>query len=400
MRLQQQYPVLAELLKPFRLSQVKTLVAVLSALLEVGAMRSLAIAQCLSAHLGVQVDSALTRFYRLVANERIENELLSEVLLAALAQKPGDVLIALDWTEWVREKRVLVAAVIVGTRAIPVAAATHRKATFLRSQNAFENDFLLRLKAILSRLGIRVVILADRGFRRAKLIRVLSTELQLGFVIRLIDDVAVLTNGRWSRLRDFHLQPGQACELGVVDLGRDRSNRVPVRVVGIRALGQKQTWWLATSESCSLSHVAAMYDRRMAVEEQFRDVKGSSFGFQMEWTQFDREDHIDRLFLLVGIVVFVLIGIGRLVSQSRPHVRFRHPEKGPRQSYLTVGQSWARWAVLHLNLALSAMIRAVPKPAYRHERFSWAADIVVCPTLLVARGRAAAAKNREVPMQN
>jgi len=312
----------------------------------------------------------------------------------------GDVVIAIDWTEWVRQKRVLVAAVIVGTRAIPVAAATHHESTFLRSQNAFENDFLLRLKALLTPLGIPVTILADRGFRRAKLIRALSSELGLPFVIRLVDDVAVLVNGRWTRLRNYHLNPGQACDLGTVALGKDLANRVPVRVVGIRCMRQKQTWWLATSAEFSVTHVAALYDRRMAIEEQFRDTKGCRFGLQMEWTQFDREEHIDRLFLLVGMTIFVLIGIGRLVSQRRPDVRLRHPQKGPRQSYVTIGLRWALWAAHHLDLGLAAMIQAVPKPDYRYERFAWAGGALICPTELLARGELAAAESQEVPTQN
>jgi hypothetical protein len=398
MALFDRYPCLWSLFKSFRRSQAKTLVLVITAMVEAGVVGSLGLAQRLAMHLDVRVDSALNRFYRLLRNPRFETEALSEALLKGLSEKPGDVVIAVDWTEWVRNMRVLVAAVIAGTRAIPVASATHLKSTFLRSQNAFENDFLLRLHATLGRLGIRATVLADRGFRRASLLRLL-TQWEQPFVVRLMSDVSVLARGRWVRLGNFHLNPGQAVDLGVVCLGQNRASRIHVRVVGVHALGAKETWWLATSEDHSVSHVVALYDRRMGVEEQFRDTKGARFGLQMQWTQFQKEEHIDRVFLLAGVVLFVLIAIGRLVSRSRPDVRFHHPQKGPRQSYFTIALVWATSLSDRLRLDIQTVGNAVPRPHYRH--FPWIRDGLISPDTLLCEPSSSQSANREVePMQN
>jgi hypothetical protein len=138
MALINRYPCLWSLFNSFRRSQAKTLVLVVSAFIEAGVIGSLDMAQRLAIHLNVQVESALNRFYRLLRNPRFDTEALTEALLAGLSQKSGDVVIAVDWTEWVNEMRVLVAAVVAGTRAIPVAVATHLESTFLRSQNALK----------------------------------------------------------------------------------------------------------------------------------------------------------------------------------------------------------------------------------------------------------------------
>jgi hypothetical protein len=373
-------------------------VLVVSAFIEAGVIGSLDMAQRLAIHLNVQVESALNRFYRLLRNPRFDTEALTEALLAGLSQKSGDVVIAVDWTEWVNEMRVLVAAVVAGTRAIPVAVATHLESTFLRSQNAFENDSLLRLHALLTRCGIRATLLADRGFRRASLLRLL-TQWEQPFVIRLISDVSVLARGRWVRLRNFHLNPGQAVDLGVVCLGRDRASRIHVRVVGVHACGTAETWWLATNEEYSVAHVVALYDRRMAVEEQFRDAKGCRFGLQMQWTQFQKEGHVDRVFLLAGAVLFVLIAIGRIVAQQRPDVRFRHPEKGPRQSYFTVALAWALELPHRMRLGIRVVAEAVPRPDYRH--FPWIREGLVSPDDLSLEATSVGQLNVEVgPVQN
>jgi len=398
MALLNRYPCLWSLFKSFRRSQAKTLVLVVTVFIEAGVIGSLDLAQRLAKHLGVQVESALNRFYRLLRNKGFETGALSEALLAGLAEKPGDVVIAVDWTEWVGKMRVLVAAVIAGNRAIPVEAAAHFESTFLRSQNAFENDFLLRLHAVLTRLGTRATILADRGFRRASLLRLL-THWEQAFVVRLISDVCVLANGRWVRLRDLHLNPGQAVDLGSVCLGRDRASRIHVRVVGVHALGQAETWWLATNIDASVTHVVALYDRRMGVEEQFRDTKGARFGLQMQWTQFKKEEHVDRLFLLAGAVLFVLIAIGRIVAQQRPDVRFRHPEKGPRQSYFTVALAWATELPHRMRLGIRIVAQAIPRPDYRH--FAWIREGLVSPHDLLARTSPGTATTaQEDPMRN
>jgi hypothetical protein len=359
---------LVSLFKDFRRSQVKTLALVVLAIMEVGFVRSMALAQHLAASLDVLPESALNRLYRLLRNPRFTNFQLTTALLRALADKAGELLIGFDWTEWVDGKRVLLGAVIAGTRGIPVAAASHLRHTFARSQNAFENTLFQFLRQALHEVGAPATVLADRGFRRVSLIRLLK-DLELPFVIRLISDVSVLHGGRWVRLRNFHLRRGEALDLGLVCLGRDRTKRVEVRVVGVRAPGQKESWWLATSRDCTVAHVVALYDRRMAVEEQIRDTKGSRFGLDLEWTQFENCDHIDRLVLLTGCAVLVLTAVGHMVAETEPKVRMPHPTKGPRQSYLTIGLAWLYVVRKRVRLGARVVLAHVPRPAFRH--FAW-----------------------------
>ncbi len=65
------YPVLQSLLSPFRLSQQKTLALFIASIAEVAQAASIELASHLALQLGIRVDSALNRFYRLLKGKSI-----------------------------------------------------------------------------------------------------------------------------------------------------------------------------------------------------------------------------------------------------------------------------------------------------------------------------------------
>lgn len=150
-----------------------------------------------------------------------------------------------------------------------------------------------------------VTILCDRGFRRVSWIRLLQ-DLQLDFVVRLQDDVlAEIADGEPVALRHILLRQGKVLDLGIVPLRGDGAVRV--RVVGFWAPGAKEPWWLATSATGHASLAVKQYDRRMTVEEQFRDTKGQRFGLKLFWTQVRNPDGLAR-FVASGSHVHLATG--------------------------------------------------------------------------------------------
>jgi hypothetical protein len=103
---------------PFRRSKPKTLALVITAILERAQANSLAVAGHLAVELGTPLGRALTRFYRLLRNPRIDEPRLTGPLLPRLGHGQR-LLLALDGTAWHQGLRLLVAAVGVGGRAIP-----------------------------------------------------------------------------------------------------------------------------------------------------------------------------------------------------------------------------------------------------------------------------------------
>jgi hypothetical protein len=224
---------------PFRRSQQKTLALVIAAIAEVAQAGSLAVAGHMAVELGTQLGSALTRFYRLPRNPRIEAQLLTTQLLALL-RRGQLLLIAIDWPEWHHDLCMLVAAVVGGCSAIPIQAAAFSKMDIPRSQNLRETTFLQLLVHTLHALEQSDVLLCDRGCRGTSWLRHCK-ELRQAFVVRLVADVLIHRGTSGGRaLRHWHVAPGQAVDLGSILLRQDHPVRA--RVVGLRAPGQRESW--------------------------------------------------------------------------------------------------------------------------------------------------------------
>jgi hypothetical protein len=94
---------------------------------------------------------------------------------------------------------------------------------------------------------------------------------------------------------------------------------------------------LATDLPDPLIDIAALYDRRMTVEEQFRDTKGCRFGVRLEWTPCWTPSYLARFTLVVGVALVLWTAVGQAVAHHAPRVRLPFQYKGPRLSLLRVG---------------------------------------------------------------
>ena len=360
------YPVLASVLSSFRLSQQKTCAALVVALCQAAQASSFAIAGQLSCLTEVKFGSALTRLYRFLRNERFDNWLLTESLLHLLAQGNKGLLLALDWTAWQDRFSVLTASVCVGTRSIPVAVSACQKRQLARSQNLWEETFLRLMVDRLRACGVQAVWLCDRGFHRVKwLERLLEFEQQ--FVVRLQRDVTVHLRDEICLLKQLPLREGERRDFGLVDVRADKLVRV--RLIGVWAKGAKEVWWLATNLQNRLSKVVSYYDRRIGIEEQFRDAKGHRFGLKLRWTQFTRAEFIERMYLLVGLALLLWTVVGRAVEETEPKVRLRSKTKGARLSLARIGSYYWRKMSRELKLTARFVRENLPPPQLR--MFKW-----------------------------
>jgi hypothetical protein len=274
-------------------------------------------------------------------------------------------LVAVDWTEWHSNLRVLSAAVCVGARAVPVLVQAFSKTDIPRSQNTRENTFvqlLVRLSAHMQ----RAVLIFDRGFRRVSLIRELGWLAQ-PFIIRLAAKVQVVAEGYTGLLSGHPLRPGQRVDLGVCALSQAKPVRV--RIIGVWAAGQKEPWWLATTLTCSARRVIAYYDRRMGIEEHFRDSKGCRYGIKLKWTAFTDPAALARLFLLAAIASAVWLLAGVLACRADPSLRLDTGRKGPRRSLIAVGIDSPQAIATVLALSWGTLRTLWPKARLRD--FAW-----------------------------
>jgi hypothetical protein len=329
------YGVLWKLAKGLHKTQVKTFVAVCGAFVLSGQARSFAVGQRLARSSGIGFKSGLQRYYRWVGGAKIDSARiwagLAGLLMGAAGRKP---VVAVDWTEWHSRLRVLAAGVCLGKRAIPVLAQTLSIPSIRRSQNRFEDTFVVRLVRLCPLMN-KAVLVFDRGFRRVSLIRLLQALAQ-PFVLRLMVKVHVAASGYAGLLSGYPPRPGSSVDLGIVTLRQHRPVRV--RVVGVWAVHQKEPWWLAASPGDAAGTIAGYYDRRMTVEEMFRDSKGARYGLQLSLTRFAQPSALNRLFLLAALAIALCTAAGALALLSDPSLALASSDPGPRRSLFNIGR--------------------------------------------------------------
>jgi hypothetical protein len=360
------YPVLSSLLRPFRRSQQKTCAALVAALCQAAQASSFAIAGQLSCLIDVQFGSALTRLYRFLRNERFDNWLLTEQMMRLLGGSRPRLLLALDWTCWQQRFSVLTASACVGTRSIPVASSACVSRNLARSHNLWEETFLRLCVDRLRAAGVSAVWLCDRGFHRVGWLKRL-VEFEQHFVVRLKRDVMVHLPEGARLLKSLEVREGERWDFGFVELRSDGAVRV--RFIGVWAVGSKEVWWLATDLHNRVSKVVSYYDRRMGIEEQFRDAKGCRFGVKLKWTQFTKAEFVERMYLLVGIALLLWTSVGRAVEVEEPKVRLRSKTKGARLSLARIGSYYWRKMSRQLKLTVTFVREHLPPPHLRI--FKW-----------------------------
>lgn len=366
MRHPEYYRFLWTTAKNLHRAQAKSLIAVVVCLVSCGRMRSFDIAQMIAARFCVKLKSAVQRFYRLVNNRKLDDLRVWTPLAHHLLMAAGKVMaISIDWTEWHEELRVLTAAVGIGRRAIPIYAQTFSKTKIPRSQNSRENSFI-KVLGLMSPLVKKAVLLFDRGFRRASLIKLLL-QLEHLFIIRLMANVKVAGATYTGLLSAYPLKPGQTVDLGVCRLRSD--GVVLVRVIGVWRRGEDEPWWLATSLDNTPRKIAETFDRRVSVEEQFRDTKGCRFGIKMKWTKFATCESINRLYLLAALALICWTASGVLEAREDPTMRLVSKSKGPRRSFVSIGIEAKRRLLEVLRLGWRTLIELLPDTEMR--TFAW-----------------------------
>jgi hypothetical protein len=320
--------VLSVCLGLLRKSQAKTLSELVAATLGVGRISLAEIGRELAATPDNSAKHAIKRVWRFCANDRVEP---AEVMLAAMTRlwrqrlkwhrRRSDrrpLLISFDWTK-VRGLHVLMAAVVVQGRALPLCWASYRSLTLHKSQNVLEEAMLLQIKAKLP-AGLRIVILADRGFGRAALLATCQ-RLQLEYLIRIDSDVIVRT-GRWGgNLKHYPVRRGMAQYWQAASYRSDALVRTHLVIRWKKGLAGKrdQPWYLATSLGRADFGLAAgrlavrisdLYALRFDIEELFRDAKNEHLGWSLGKTRMRRPERLDRLMLVLALAYVLLVGLG------------------------------------------------------------------------------------------
>jgi hypothetical protein len=126
-----------------------------------------------------------------------------------------------------------------------------------------------------------------------------------------------------------------------------------------------------------LAELKVLYNRHMAVEEQFRNTKGCRFEVRLERVPFRTAASLVRVTRLLGVAQVLWTTLGQAVATTAPRVRPPCKPKSPRLSLLRIGiPSMAKLALL-IYIGVCCIQAHLPPPWLR--RCSLAAAIEAAP---------------------
>lgn len=277
----------------------------------------------------------IKRVDRFLGNERVDLAALSRVLLSWAACAEGRLVLALDWTDLPGGKKMLSLAAPTRGRSLPVHCRVVDERRMHKSQNWLEEGLLLELQTLLP-CGTRVVIVADRGFGRARLMQ-RCRAMGVSFVLRVEGRAMFRHRGHRQAVNRVPLRRGETVLIREAQYRDEKP--VPVQLVLTWRRRMKEPWYLATDLDLPAAQVIGLYGRRMQIEESFRDVKSVRWGFKLRHVRLSQCRRYERLMMVLALATLFLVSVGARAERDRQHRRWMaNTSRGRTLSWLTLGR--------------------------------------------------------------
>jgi hypothetical protein len=260
---------------------------------------------------GLLTKHAVKQVDRLLSNPGIEVNKLLAKWVPHLVGKRDSINVAMDWTEFDADNQATIMLSLLTShgRATPLVWLSVDKTTLKNRRNGYEDQVLRRLAEVVP-AGVRVTIVADRGFGDQKLYELLTGELKFDFVIRFRGNIRVTTtDGEVRTAAEWVGAGGRARTLRDAMVTADE---YPVAtVVCVQARDMKEPWCLAASATdVPARALINLYARRWGIECALRDAKDIRFGMGMGSMHLKTPDRRDRLWLICAFAVELLTLLG------------------------------------------------------------------------------------------
>lgn len=186
---------------------------------------------------------------------------------------------------------------------------TIRKDTLKGRRNDIEDELVARLAGCRP-AELRVVVVADRGFRNQAFFSTRVVEHDLDFIIRIRMDIDFTDAKEETRPAGGWVSP--TGRLRTLRGARVTADQTALRaVVTAKDKGMKPTWLLAVStQELTGSDVKRRYGSRFTCEGSFRDMKDLRYGLVMSWSRVSKPLRRDRMMLVATLAHALLMELG------------------------------------------------------------------------------------------
>lgn len=294
-----------------------------------------------------EVKHNIKRMDRLLGNKHLYGE--RESIYAALVQlvvgSSQHPIILVDWSElsWDGKFQLLRAAVPVGGRALSIYEEVHPRRKL--GNGSVQRRFLEKLKSLLGD-SCRPIVVTDAGFR-APWFKSVET---IGW--DYVGRIRNRTMFQWPEDRCwlpckalYEKASSRSRHLGVVSLTRSnplschlyllkkrKRNRLKKTIRGKRsraqsslkaAARQNEPWLLASSLQIKAKKLTKIYSSRMQIEENFRDMKSTRYGFSLRQTRTKNARRLSILVLIGTLTHLAVWLLGKAGQRINLHHKFQ-----------------------------------------------------------------------------
>ncbi len=270
-----------------------------------------AVGQGLAQAMGKLSKHGVKQVDRLLSNEGIDVERFFGCWVAYMVGARPEIVVALDWTSFARDgHETVVLSMLTGHgRATPLMWRTVQASTLKGNQRRYEDELLRALRHAMP-AGVKVTVVADRGFGNGPVIQCVGEELGFEHVLRIRGDFHV-TNAKGERrlASDWVGVKGRSRTLRGATV---TESELPVgTVVCVHAKAMKESWCVVASEDkIATRTLIRCYAKRWGIETSFRDIKDMRFGMGMSAMRIRHTARRDRLLLLSALSIALLTLLG------------------------------------------------------------------------------------------
>jgi hypothetical protein len=283
---------------------------------------------------GLAPRHAIKQVDRLLSNPKLMREDVARCWVRFVVAERKALVVNFDWTalEDSDQSMIVLETQTEHGRSTPLVWKTVTHSELKDQRHAHEDAQLGRLTDVLPK-GVRVTVVADRGFADIKRYRFLQ---ELGFADIMRFRRVVYVESAAGERRQAEDWLGAGGRMRVLRGARVTAAGQPVPMVVCVQQPPMQAPWLLASSRSDLTGTAIthLYGRRFMVEETFRDVKNPRLGLGLKPTVMERNDRRDALFLLAVLAHTRLtrlgkageeLGMDRWLGATRPrqYSRFR-----------------------------------------------------------------------------
>jgi hypothetical protein len=296
-----------------------------------------------------QERSSIRRVDRFLGNKNLQKDRLPiyTIISRLIVQKSLRPLIIVDWSPIPNQTHNLLrAALVTSGRALTIYEEVHPEKKYTSPK--VHRRFLKKLKSILDD-GVKPIIITDAGFATPWFKAI--EELGWDYVGRIRGNkyYRLQNNGIWAAITSLHKAATATPNfLGDIELCKDHKFKTKLYCYKGKPLGRKnkskrgnikqtnqskkhskankEPWLLVSSlpeNSKTANKVVEIYSFRMQIEEGFRDLKSTKYGFGFEHVNTRHIYRLNIFFLIAMLAAFLAWTIGWLGEKTNLHRKYQ-----------------------------------------------------------------------------